>query len=97
VVKANLDRLGLEAMIMSPQKFAAFLAAQAQKWPPVINSQPQQEAPMRRKPALFHPARHRRKGVAQRRTDQFHRSHNHKRNTARNNGIFDGGGAALTF
>jgi hypothetical protein len=31
VVKANLDRLGLEAMIMSPQEFAAFLAAQAQK------------------------------------------------------------------
>jgi tripartite-type tricarboxylate transporter receptor subunit TctC len=43
-VKANLDRLGFDPMIMSPQEFAAFLAAQAQKWPPVIkaaNIQPQ--------------------------------------------------------
>jgi tripartite-type tricarboxylate transporter receptor subunit TctC len=44
VGKANLDRLGFEAMIMSPQEFAAFLVAQALKWPPVIkaaNIQPQ--------------------------------------------------------
>jgi tripartite-type tricarboxylate transporter receptor subunit TctC len=43
-VKANLDRLGFEAMVMSPQEFAAFLTTQAQKWPPVIraaNIQPQ--------------------------------------------------------
>ena len=43
-VKANLDRLGFDPMIMSPQEFAAFLAGQAQKWPPVIkaaNIQPQ--------------------------------------------------------
>jgi tripartite-type tricarboxylate transporter receptor subunit TctC len=43
-VRANLDRLGFNPMIMSPQEFAAFLAAQAQKWPPVIkaaNIQPQ--------------------------------------------------------
>jgi tripartite-type tricarboxylate transporter receptor subunit TctC len=43
-VKANLDRLGFEAMIMSPQEFAAFLAGQAQTWPPVTraaNIQPQ--------------------------------------------------------
>jgi tripartite-type tricarboxylate transporter receptor subunit TctC len=43
-VKANLDRLGFDLMIMSPQEFAAFLAAQAQKWPSVIraaNIQPQ--------------------------------------------------------
>jgi tripartite-type tricarboxylate transporter receptor subunit TctC len=43
-VKANLDRLGFDPMIMSPPEFAAFLAAQAQKWPPVIkaaNIQPQ--------------------------------------------------------
>jgi hypothetical protein len=33
---------------MSPREFGAFLAAQAQKWPPVIkaaNIQPQSEAP----------------------------------------------------
>jgi len=43
-VKVNLDRLGFDPMIMSPQEFAAFLAGQAQKWPPVIkaaNIQPQ--------------------------------------------------------
>jgi len=43
-VRANLDRLGFNPMIMSPQEFAAFLAVQAQKWPPVIkaaNIQPQ--------------------------------------------------------
>jgi tripartite-type tricarboxylate transporter receptor subunit TctC len=43
-VKANLDRLGFDPMIMSPPEFAAFLTAQAQKWPPVIkaaNIQPQ--------------------------------------------------------
>jgi len=43
-VRANLDRLGFNPMIMSPQEFGAFLAAQAQKWPPVIkaaNIQPQ--------------------------------------------------------
>src|SRR5689334_5583368 len=51
----------------------------------------------KRKPPLFHPARHRRKGVVQRRTDGFHGSHNGKRNAARDNGVFDGGGAALTF
>jgi len=37
-VKANLDRLGFDPMIMSPQEFAAFLTAQAQKWPPVIKA-----------------------------------------------------------
>ena len=43
-VRANLDRLGFNPMIMSPQEFGAFLAAQAQKWTPVIraaNIQPQ--------------------------------------------------------
>ncbi len=43
-VKTNLDRLGFNPMILSPQEFAAFLAVQAQKWPPVIkaaNIQPQ--------------------------------------------------------
>jgi tripartite-type tricarboxylate transporter receptor subunit TctC len=42
--EANLDRLGFDPMIMSPQEFAAFLATQAQKWPSVIkaaNIQPQ--------------------------------------------------------
>jgi tripartite-type tricarboxylate transporter receptor subunit TctC len=37
-VKANFDRLGFNSMVMSPQDFAAFLAAQAQKWPPVIKA-----------------------------------------------------------
>jgi tripartite-type tricarboxylate transporter receptor subunit TctC len=37
-VKASLDRLGFSPLIMSPQEFATFLAAQAQKWPPVIKA-----------------------------------------------------------
>jgi hypothetical protein len=40
-LRASLDRLGfgpMILMIMSLQEFAAFLAAQAQKWPPVIGS-----------------------------------------------------------
>src|SRR4029077_18695182 len=37
-VKANLDRLGFDPMIMSPREFAAFLAAQAQKWPSVTQA-----------------------------------------------------------
>ena len=43
-VTATFARLGFDAMINSPQEFAAFLAVQAQKWPPVIkaaNIQPQ--------------------------------------------------------
>lgn len=43
-VKSTLARLGFNPMIGSPQDFATFLAAQVQKWPPVIkaaNVQPQ--------------------------------------------------------
>jgi tripartite-type tricarboxylate transporter receptor subunit TctC len=43
-VKATLAKLGFNPMTGSPQEFAAFLAAQAQKWPPVLkaaNVQPQ--------------------------------------------------------
>ena len=43
-VTATFARLGFDAMINSSQEFAAFLAVQAQKWPPVIkaaNIQPQ--------------------------------------------------------
>jgi hypothetical protein len=43
-IRSVLDPLGFGAMIIAPQEFAAFPAAQAQKWPPVIraaNIQPQ--------------------------------------------------------
>ena len=43
-VLATLDKLGFNPMTGSPQEFATFLAAQAQKWPPVLkaaNVQPQ--------------------------------------------------------
>jgi tripartite-type tricarboxylate transporter receptor subunit TctC len=43
-VMANLARNRFEPMINSPAEFAAFLALQAEKWPPVIkaaNIQPQ--------------------------------------------------------
>jgi tripartite-type tricarboxylate transporter receptor subunit TctC len=37
-VKATFDKLTFEPMIGSPQDFAAFLALQAKKWPPVIKA-----------------------------------------------------------
>jgi len=98
-VKANLRSAGFDPMIMSPQESAAFLAGQAQKWPPVIkaaNIQPRnkrRKAPSRR----ISPRPPSDKGVVQRRANGFHASHNGQRDGRRDNGIFDGGGAALTL
>jgi len=37
-VKAALAKLGFEPMIKSPQEFAVFLAAEQQKWPPLLRA-----------------------------------------------------------
>src|SRR5262249_58503370 len=62
---------------------------------PLIFSRSRQSR--KREPALFHAAGHGGKGVVQRRTDGFHSSHDRKCNAARNDRVFDSGGAALTF
>jgi tripartite-type tricarboxylate transporter receptor subunit TctC len=37
-VEASLSKLGFEKKLTSPQEFAAFLAAEAQRWPPIIRA-----------------------------------------------------------
>src|SRR5262245_16298014 len=50
---------------------------------------------IRRRPRLFHGARHGRIEFVQRRADGFHGGHNGDGNAARDNGVFNGGCAAL--
>src|SRR5262249_12199312 len=37
-MQANLEKIGLEPTLMSPQEFAAFIAAETQKWAAVVKA-----------------------------------------------------------